>query len=335
MKNSFILLFLVITSRSIAQDVLHSYVSSFSANPALTDLDSSSRLNASFSSIACYSKGYYADLCGSTNFKHSRYGMTGYVRMFDYGTGCHLFRPLSTKIDFISTYLIKNGTQETILKPSLGIGLTFLSLVSHYSTNEPIYKVNEEDCRFRYSASVTIFNDKINAGLSYVGINRPDYKASKATPWLASDRIFGISFSNLFIHLALKRRLSNAATALFAQSGDKFPRIYALDEHYVSYRRLGCSYSKTKFLLSASFGLLNDNFRFKEYKADLLYRFKSFDFGIKVIYCDEPANYNDFVFHSVIQPFPLTNMTMINYSLTYHFNKKRAHYSNWANILVF
>lgn len=335
MKNSLILLFLIITSRSIAQDVLHSYVSSFSVNPALTDLDSSSRLNASFSSIACYDKSYYADLCGSIHFKQSRYGITGYIRMFDYGTSCHLFRPLSTKIDFITTYIIKNGIQETILKPSLGIGVTFLSLVAHYSTNEPLYKVNEEDCRFRYSASFMILNDKLNAGFSYVGINRPDYKASKASPWLAEDRTFGISFSNLFIHLALKKRFSNAATALFVQSGDKFPRIYALDEHYVSYRRLGCSYSKTKFLLSVSFGLLNDNIRFKEYKADLLYRFKSFDFGIKVIYCDEPANYNDFVFHSVIQPFPLTNMTLINYSLTYHFNRKRAHYANWANMLVF
>jgi len=335
MKNSLMLFFLVITSRLFAQDVLHSYVSIFSANPASTDIDSSSRLNVSFSSITCYNKGFYADLCGSTHFKQSRYGMTGYIRMFDYETGCHLFRPLSTKIDITSTYKINRGRNATFIKPSLGVGVTFLSLVALYSTTEPIYKVNEEDCRFRYSASIAIFNNKINAGLSYIGINRPDYKASEATSWLPADRKFGISFSNLFIHIALKKKFLNSETGLFIQSGDRFPRIYSIEEHYVSYRRLGCSYSKTKFLLSASFGLLNDNFRFKEYKADILYRLRKFDFGIKFIYCDEPANYNDFVFHSVIQPFPLTNMTMISYSLTYHFNNKRSHYSNWANILVF
>jgi hypothetical protein len=336
MKKSIIICLLFFSSSAIGQVNIHTFHSQYTFNPAITGNDSSTRLYSSYSNYECYGEYNYLDINASTHIRESRYGLISCLRIFDYYSRSKFYRPVSLMVAINSTYRLSYNGTTFYLKPALEAGITCEYLVGEYgSGSNPVYKVNEHDERFRYSGSFVIFNNKLCFGANYFGFNRPDYKGVKPTPWLGADRKFAISCSYLLGFIGVKKEFNDQALSVLLFSADRFPIGFSMQDHYASFRRAGISYAKPKFQASAFLGILNDNLRFKEYKLDLQYRLWYFDLGLKIIYCDEPKNGTEYIIHSVIQPFPLTNMTMINYSLTYHFNKKRSHYTNWANMLVF
>ncbi len=336
-RKSFIIYFVLYSSIVFGQVNIHAFQSSYSFCPALSGNDSSNRINSTLSTYECYGKYNYIEINTSTHIKESRFGLTNSLRIFDYCSRFKFFRPIYFMMAINSTYHFNIKNSTFYIKPALEAGITCEFLVGEYGfgSNRIYYKVNEHDERFRYSGSFAVFNNKICMGINYFGFNRPDYKAAQPTPWLGSDRKFAISCSYLLGYLSVKKEFNKHTLSALLLSANRFPVGFSMTDHYSSYRRIGITYARPKYQISSFLGILNDNYRFKEYKLDFIYRLYCFDLGLKIIYCDEPISNTEYIIHSVIQPFPLTNMTLINYSLTYHFNNKRAHYANWANMLVF
>lgn len=336
MRLIFCFVFLVCTKIIFGQINLHSYQTAYTFNPAFAGIDSTLRTAISYSYIESYWEYSYADIAASMHIKQSRYGISGYFKMYDYISELAVLKPVLSMISFNSIYKIRTRNSLFYFKPAIEIGFSHLYWIGQIiNDNQVTYIVNERDSRFRYSASWVLFNNNFNLGLNYQGINRPDYIAQKPDPQLPPDREIGISFSNLFVFMAMKKDFNNNSIAVFLTSADRFPYIADLFDHYWSIRRIGFSYTKPRFLFSGSFGVLNNNVRFKEYKGDFVYRLWHFDLGLKIIYCDDPRTTSPYIMQGSIQPFPMSNATIINFSLSYYFSKYRSSFSNWANILVF
>lgn len=336
MRSALIVFFFTIVNFVIGQINLHSNQCLYSFNPALTGIDSSSRSSLSYTHIECYGEYLYADIAASMHIKQTRYGITGCFKMYDYFAGVTYLKPVSSMVSLNSTYKIKIRNTDYIFKPAVEVGLSTLYMIGELiQDNQSTFIINARDSRFRYSASFAFFNKKINFGVNYQGINRPKYIESKPYSWLPQNREIGISFSNLLGYFAFKKEYRNKAIAIYLTSADRFPIVADESDHYWSIHRVGFSCSKPKIIYSASFGLLNNNARFREYKADIIYHLWRFDLGLKIAYCDEPHISSPYIIHSGVQDFPMTNASIINYSLTYHFSNKRASFTNWANILLF
>ncbi len=78
-----------------AQINLHSYQTTCSFNPALAGIDSSTRISASYSHYESYGEYLYSDISASTHIKQTRYGISGYFKMYDYFAGVTYFKPVA------------------------------------------------------------------------------------------------------------------------------------------------------------------------------------------------------------------------------------------------
>jgi hypothetical protein len=340
MKKSVIILFLIISIASEAQINLHSYQNVNSFNAALTGIDSVNQVSIDYSEYKSSLRSHYFDILGNYHFRDSRYGLSGYFKAFDYFTelsNLKFIRPTSAYIAINSTYKLGIFKHEFVYKPAIEIGLSSYSVIGNVANSSGTdlkYVLLYHDERFRFSLSSVIFNDNLIFGINYQGINRPQYKVMTDT-MPEGYYIIGRTCSNLLGFAAFDRNINkNSDLVYFFISADRFPYGCDVFDHYWSIRRVGISFSQSRILTAASFGILNNNALFKEYKFDFNYSFWKCSLGLKYIYCDDPKSISNIIWNSKDRRFPLTNASVISLSIKYFFNNiedKR----NWTSKLVF
>jgi hypothetical protein len=304
-------------------------------NPSLAAYDTSIRVQAAYSSYDCYGYFSFADLSFATPIQNTKLSISGFLQCYDYDGGVKFLKPMNALVSISRKHNLELSTKRFTFIPTIEIGVSSFALVTVSGETESIYKLEEHDECFRFSSSFAFFNNKWSLGVKYQGINRPNFRINKANQWIGGDLAFMGSFSNLFCYIGGKNDFENSTLAYFITSFDRFPYGVGAEDHYYALRRIGLSFSKSKYLIAGSVGILNNNERFIEYKFDLKYKIRRTDLGVKIIYCDDPTSRSSMLFQSGQLSFPLSNATIVNFAFTYTLGKISNNYSIWNKVLIF